>query len=72
VPDEVIQDVKRDTIEFFKLPLEAKKVHAQVPGGLEGYGQAFVFSETQKLDHSHKVSGRWGRGTGSWYVVRYS
>ena len=55
VPDEVIQDVKRDMIEFFKLPLEAKKVHAQVPGGLEGYGQAFVYSETQKLDWSDMI-----------------
>jgi isopenicillin N synthase-like dioxygenase len=51
----VIQDVKRDMIEFFKLPLEAKKVHAQVPGGLEGYGQAFVFSETQKLDWADMI-----------------
>ena len=51
----MIQDVKRDMIEFFKLPLEAKKVHAQVPGGLEGYGQAFVFSETQKLDWADMI-----------------
>ncbi|CAD6238736.1 unnamed protein product [Miscanthus lutarioriparius] len=55
VLDEVIQDVKRDMIEFFKLPLEAKKVHAQVPGGLEGYGQSFVFSETQKLDWADMI-----------------
>lgn len=50
VPDEVIQDVRRDITEFFKLPLEAKKVHAQLPDSVEGYGQAFAFSETQKLD----------------------
>ncbi|KAJ1283469.1 hypothetical protein BS78_03G130800 [Paspalum vaginatum] len=56
VPDEVIQDVKRDLSEFFKLPLEAKKAHAQVPGGgLEGYGQSFVFSETQKLDWADMI-----------------
>ncbi|KAF8724333.1 hypothetical protein HU200_021364 [Digitaria exilis] len=52
VPDEVIQDVKRDIAEFFKLPLEAKKEHAKPPDGLEGYGQVFVFSDTQKLDWS--------------------
>lgn len=52
VPEEVIQDVKRDITEFFKLPLEAKKVHAKPPDGLEGYGQVFVFSDTQKLDWS--------------------
>uniref|UniRef100_K3XSC6 Fe2OG dioxygenase domain-containing protein n=1 Tax=Setaria italica TaxID=4555 RepID=K3XSC6_SETIT len=55
VPDEVLQDVKRDITEFFNLPLEAKKAHAQVPGGLEGYGQAFVFSETQKLDWADMI-----------------
>uniref|UniRef100_A0A0A9BQN4 Fe2OG dioxygenase domain-containing protein n=1 Tax=Arundo donax TaxID=35708 RepID=A0A0A9BQN4_ARUDO len=50
VPEEVILNVKRDITEFFKLPLEAKEAYAQVPGGIEGYGQAFVFSDTQKLD----------------------
>ena len=48
----MIRDVKRDIAEFFKLPLEARKVHAQLPDGLEGYGQVFVFSEAQKLDWS--------------------
>ncbi|OEL14952.1 S-norcoclaurine synthase 1 [Dichanthelium oligosanthes] len=52
VPDEVMLDVKRDIAEFFKLPLETKKVHEKPPDGLEGYGQVFVFSETQKLDWS--------------------
>ncbi|TVT96804.1 hypothetical protein EJB05_57972 [Eragrostis curvula] len=54
VPDEVVHNVRRDIAKFFKLPLEAKKEYAQVPesGGLQGYGQAFVFSETQKLDWS--------------------
>ncbi|KAJ0959978.1 hypothetical protein J5N97_000268 [Dioscorea zingiberensis] len=35
---------------FFQLPLEEKKVYAQQPGSIEGYGQAFVVSEEQKLD----------------------
>ncbi|CAO2192815.1 unnamed protein product [Urochloa humidicola] len=52
VPDEVIRNVKRDIAEFFKLPLEAKNAHAKLPDGLEGYGQVFVFSDTQKLDWS--------------------
>ncbi|WVZ71468.1 hypothetical protein U9M48_020053 [Paspalum notatum var. saurae] len=56
VPEEVIEDVKRDLSEFFKLPLEAKKAFAQVPGGgLEGYGQSFVFSDTQKLDWADMI-----------------
>jgi isopenicillin N synthase-like dioxygenase len=36
--------------EFFKQPLEAKKVYSMEPGNLEGYGQHFVVSEKQKLD----------------------
>ncbi|CAL4976668.1 unnamed protein product [Urochloa decumbens] len=55
VPDEVIQDVKKDITAFFNLPLEAKRLHAQAPGGLEGYGQSFVFSETQKLDWADMI-----------------
>ncbi|KAK8537905.1 hypothetical protein V6N12_044047 [Hibiscus sabdariffa] len=36
--------------EFFNLPLEEKMVCAQIPNHIEGYGQAFVVSEEQKLD----------------------
>ena len=36
--------------EFFKQPLEAKKVYSMEPGNLEGYGHHFVVSENQKLD----------------------
>jgi isopenicillin N synthase-like dioxygenase len=50
VPEEVIQQVKIDIEEFFKLPLDDKKAYAQLPNTLEGYGQAFVLSEDQKLD----------------------
>ncbi|KAF8697909.1 hypothetical protein HU200_035406 [Digitaria exilis] len=39
-----------DMTEFFKQPLEAKKVYSMEPGNLEGYGQHFVVSENQKLD----------------------
>ncbi|KAM6557443.1 hypothetical protein CsatB_004462 [Cannabis sativa] len=50
VPEEVIENMKIDTEEFFKMPLEKKKAYAQQPNSLEGYGQAFVKSEDQKLD----------------------
>lgn len=50
VPDEVIDKMRADIIEFFKQPLEQKKAYSQLPNGLEGYGQAFVTSEDQKLD----------------------
>ncbi|KAF5477717.1 hypothetical protein F2P56_004334 [Juglans regia] len=50
VPEELIEQMKIDTEDFFKLPLEEKKAYAQLPNNIEGYGQAFVVSEDQKLD----------------------
>ncbi|XP_076958570.1 S-norcoclaurine synthase 1-like [Bidens hawaiensis] len=47
---ETIDDMKKVTEEFFKLPLEEKMKCAQLPNNIEGYGQAFVVSEEQKLD----------------------
>jgi len=46
----LMQKVKEDTAEFFKLPLAEKQAVSQSPNGLEGYGQVFVASEEQKLD----------------------
>lgn len=40
---------------FFELPLQEKKRWAQRPGTLEGYGQAFVTSEDQKLDWNDMI-----------------
>ncbi|CAN1746407.1 S-norcoclaurine synthase 1 [Linum perenne] len=50
VTEEVIQRMKLDLQVFFNQPLEEKMSCAQLPNGLEGYGQAFVVSEEQKLD----------------------
>ncbi|XP_062119481.1 S-norcoclaurine synthase 1-like [Humulus lupulus] len=50
VPEEVIENIKIDTEEFFNMPLEKKNDYAQKPNSLEGYGHAFVLSEEQKLD----------------------
>ncbi|XP_016559561.2 protein SRG1 [Capsicum annuum] len=50
VSDSVIDRVKKDTQDFFNLPLEDKKKLKQMDGDLDGYGQAFVVSEDQKLD----------------------
>ena len=47
---EAIKNMKRDLQEFFKLPLEEKMACAQTANNIEGYGQAFVISEEQKLD----------------------
>ncbi|XP_027081075.1 S-norcoclaurine synthase 1-like [Coffea arabica] len=45
-----IEKMKVVVEDFFKLPLEQKMIYAQLPNDLEGYGQAFVISEDQKLD----------------------
>ncbi|XP_057415549.1 oxoglutarate-dependent flavonoid 7-O-demethylase 1-like isoform X1 [Lotus japonicus] len=37
-------------LEFFNLPIEEKNKFGQRDGDLEGYGQAFVLSEEQKLE----------------------
>ncbi|KAF8728726.1 hypothetical protein HU200_018002 [Digitaria exilis] len=50
VPDEVIGNLMIDVAGFFEQPLEDKKECAQQPDSLEGYGQAFVVSDDQKLD----------------------
>lgn len=48
VPEKVIEKMKIDIEEFFKLPLEDKMACAQLPNSIEGYGQAFIVSEDQK------------------------
>ncbi|KAK9058177.1 hypothetical protein SSX86_023017 [Deinandra increscens subsp. villosa] len=50
VCDESVESMHRKTEEFFNLSTEEKKTYAQKPGSLEGYGQAFVISEDQKLE----------------------
>ncbi|RLN41313.1 S-norcoclaurine synthase 1-like [Panicum miliaceum] len=50
VPDEVIRNLMDDVAGFFEQPLEAKKEWSQQADSLEGYGQAFVVSDDQKLD----------------------
>ncbi|XP_071693828.1 protein SRG1-like [Rutidosis leptorrhynchoides] len=46
----LLEKLKEEIQDFFKLPMEDKKKIWQVPGDLQGYGQAFVQSEEQKLD----------------------
>ncbi|XP_047077222.1 S-norcoclaurine synthase 1-like [Lolium rigidum] len=50
IPEETMEEMKRNIMGFFALPLAEKTSLAQKPGGIEGYGQAFVVSEEQKLD----------------------
>ncbi|KAF5729128.1 protein SRG1-like [Tripterygium wilfordii] len=46
----LLDRVKLGVKEFFNLPIEEKKKLWQQPGEMEGFGQAFVMSEEQKLD----------------------
>ncbi|XP_022848557.1 protein SRG1-like [Olea europaea var. sylvestris] len=45
-----VEKMKLEIQEFFSLPIEEKKKFSQESGDVEGYGQAFVVSEEQKLD----------------------
>ncbi|RWR96128.1 senescence-related protein [Cinnamomum micranthum f. kanehirae] len=50
VSSSLVEKMKSEIKDFFKLPLEEKKRFWQEPGDVEGFGQAFVISEEQKLD----------------------
>ncbi|KAJ0263305.1 2-oxoglutarate [Hirschfeldia incana] len=47
-----LDKVKSEIQGLFNLPMEEKKKLWQQPGEIEGFGQAFVVSEEQKLDWS--------------------
>ncbi|CAK9158794.1 unnamed protein product [Ilex paraguariensis] len=46
----LLESIEKVAIDFFMLPLEEKQKYPMAPGTVQGYGQAFVFSEDQKLD----------------------
>ncbi|XP_015938728.1 protein SRG1 [Arachis duranensis] len=46
----LMEIMEKSSREFFMLPLEEKQKYQMAPGTVQGYGQAFVFSEDQKLD----------------------
>ncbi|CAN1806946.1 Protein SRG1 [Linum perenne] len=46
----LVEGIEEVAKGFFMLPLEEKKRYPMVAGTVQGYGQAFVFSEDQKLD----------------------
>ena len=45
-----LEKLKKEVEGFFNLSMEEKKKYWQRPGDMEGFGQAFVVSEEQKLD----------------------
>ncbi|XP_057415551.1 oxoglutarate-dependent flavonoid 7-O-demethylase 1-like [Lotus japonicus] len=50
VSKSLVENVKLGTEKFFKLPMAEKKKFGQKEGDVEGYGQAFVVSDEQKLE----------------------
>ncbi|CAI9787983.1 unnamed protein product [Fraxinus pennsylvanica] len=48
----LLEEFRRQVIDFFNLPMEDKKKLWQQPDNHEGFGQLFVISEEQKLDWS--------------------
>ncbi|KAJ9153437.1 hypothetical protein P3X46_026876 [Hevea brasiliensis] len=50
VKSSLLEKIKKEVQDLFDLPMEEKKKLWQYPGEVEGFGQAFVVSEDQKLD----------------------
>ncbi|KAK7272613.1 hypothetical protein RJT34_29326 [Clitoria ternatea] len=50
VSSSLVEKVKMEIQDFFNLPMSEKKKFWQSPQHMEGFGQAFVVSEDQKLD----------------------
>ncbi|KAK2646157.1 hypothetical protein Ddye_021352 [Dipteronia dyeriana] len=46
----LLKSIEKVVKDFFMLPIEEKQKYPMKPGVVQGYGQAFVFSEDQKLD----------------------
>nr|AFN53719.1 putative Fe(II) oxygenase superfamily protein [Linum usitatissimum] len=55
VSDSLVERVKKEIKEWFSIPMEEKKKFWQRCGDLEGFGQAFVVSQEQKLDWGDMV-----------------
>ncbi|KAM7272102.1 hypothetical protein ACFE04_031316 [Oxalis oulophora] len=52
VNSSLVETLKLEILDFFNLTMEEKEKYWQKPGDMEGFGQAFVVSEEQKLDWS--------------------
>ncbi|KAK4855444.1 hypothetical protein QYF36_007402 [Acer negundo] len=50
IDQSLLESIEMVAKDFFMLPLEEKQKYPMAPGTVQGYGQAFVFSENQKLD----------------------
>ncbi|CAL5346994.1 unnamed protein product [Camellia sinensis] len=46
----LLERLEKVSMDFFMMPLGEKQKYPMAPGTIQGYGQAFVFSENQKLD----------------------
>ncbi|KNA19041.1 hypothetical protein SOVF_065310 [Spinacia oleracea] len=46
----LVEKIEKLGMDFFMQPLEEKLKYKMLPGTVQGYGQAFVFSDQQKLD----------------------
>lgn len=50
ISEDVLHRIRNAMAAFFDLPIEEKKRYAMAENDLQGYGQAYVVSEEQKLD----------------------
>ncbi|XP_059623128.1 oxoglutarate-dependent flavonoid 7-O-demethylase 1-like [Cornus florida] len=54
VDSSLVEKLKYEIQEFYKLPMEEKMKYKLRPGDVEGYGQTPLFSEDQKVDWSDR------------------
>ncbi|KAH9608428.1 hypothetical protein KSS87_013204 [Heliosperma pusillum] len=50
IGEKLLESIEKMAMEFFMLPLQEKQKYQMTAGAFQGYGQAFVFSDQQKLD----------------------
>jgi len=43
----LLESIEKVAMDFFVLPLGEKQKYPMLPGTIQGYGQAFVFSESK-------------------------
>ncbi|KAK6932275.1 Non-hem dioxygenase N-terminal domain [Dillenia turbinata] len=55
VSSSMMEKLKAEIEEFFKLPLEVKTKYQRKQGDFEGYGQTLIFSEDQKMDWADRL-----------------
>ena len=52
----LLESIEKAAMDFFMLPSGEKQKYPMLPGTIQGYGEAFVFSEDQKMDWVNMIA----------------